>query len=87
MHVIQAVKIKSDVSISVVENTILFIETKFQTELPVMGNWMYMTQWSGCVSENCFTEGSNGSLARYIFGPKPKHRVHQAADCIITHTK
>ena len=29
MQVIQAVKIKSDVSISVVENTILFIETKF----------------------------------------------------------
>ena len=29
MQVIQAVKIKGDVSILVIENTILFIETKF----------------------------------------------------------
>ena len=48
---------------------------------------MYMTQWSGWVGKNYFTEGSNGSLARCVFGPKPKHRLHQAADCIITHTE
>ena len=46
-----------------------------------------MKQWSGWVGENCFTEGSNVSLAKFIFGPKPKHHAHQAADCIITHTE
>ena len=76
MHVIEAVEIKGDVSILVVKNTILFIETKFKTELCVMGNWIYMTQWSSWVSKNCFTEGSNGSLAKGTFGPKPKHQVH-----------
>ena len=87
MEMVEAVKMKGEVSTSVVENTISFIDTKFQTELPVMGNWMYMAQWSGWVSENCFTEGSSGSLSRCLFGPKTKHRLHQAADCIITHTE
>ena len=71
---------------SLVEDTILFIETKFQDKLPNMGNWRYMTKWSGWVGGNCFTEGSNGSLAKCIFGPKPKHRLHQVGDCVITHT-
>ena len=87
MEMIEAVRMEGDVSKSVIENTISFIDTKFQTELYVIGNWMYMGQWSGWVSENCFTEGSNGSLSRDMFGPKPKHRLHQAADCIITHTE
>ena len=52
-----------------------------------MSNWRYMTKWSGWVGKNCFTEGSNGSLAKCIFGPKPKHRLHQVGDYIITHTE
>ena len=86
MAMIEAVKMVGDVSKLVIENTISFIDTKFKPELYVMGNWKYMGQWSGWVSENCFTEGSNGSLAKDTFGPKPKHRLHQAADCVITHT-
>ena len=85
MAVITDAAVDRDVTSALVESTILFVETKFETELRCVGNWNYMKQWSGWVGENCFTEGSNGSLAIFIFGPKPKHHIHQAADCIITH--
>ena len=87
MRLIRAAANAGDVTRSLVEDTILFLETNFQDQLPNMGNWRYMTKWSGWVGKNCFTEGSNGSLAKCIFGPKPKHRLHQAGDCIITRTE
>ena len=87
MGVITAAAADGDVTSSLVESNSFFVETKFETELGRMGNWNYMTKWSGWVGENCFTEGSDSSLEKCIFGPKPKHHVHQAADCIITHTE
>ena len=87
MGVIRAAGEEGVVTSHVVEDTIEYVETKFIDELPNMGNWRYMTKLSGWVGENCFTEGSNGSLAKCIFGPKPKHPLHQAGDCIITHTE
>ena len=87
MSVIRAAADEGAVPSHVVEDTIEFVETKFKDELPNMGNWRYMTKWSGWVGKNYFTEESNGSLAKCIFGPKPKHLLHQARDCIITHTE
>ena len=86
MRLIRAAADAGAVTRVLVEDTIFFVETKFQDELPTMGKWRYMTKWSGWVGENCFTEGSNGSLTTCIFGPKPKHRLHQVGDCVITHT-
>ena len=44
MEMIEAVRMDGDVSPSVIENTISFIDTKFKPELYVMGNWNYMGQ-------------------------------------------
>ena len=85
MGVITAAAADGDVTSSLVESTLYFVETKFETELGRIGNWKYMTKWSGWVGENCFTEESNGSLSKCMFVPKPKMPVHQYADYCIQH--
>ena len=46
-----------------------------------------MAKWSEWVGENCFTVGSDGSISKCIFPPKPKMPVHQSTDCILQHTE
>ena len=72
---------------SLVVNTFEYVEDKFEDQLVRMGNWKYMTKWSGWVGENCFTESSNASLSKCPFGPKPKMHLHQSTDCIMQHTE
>ena len=55
MGVIRAAADEGAVTSHVVEDTIEFVETKFKDELPNMGNWRYMTKWSGWVGKNYFT--------------------------------
>ena len=78
--------VDGDATSALVESTILFVETKFETELRRMGNWNYMKQWSGWVGRTASLRAVTVPLPN-VFGPKPKHHVHQAANCIITHTE
>ena len=87
MHTIHIEQNLGNLNNTLLEETRDFIKTNFEDQLYRICHRHYKFKFWGWVDENCFTEGSNASLSRDVLGPKPKHKLHQAADCIIQHTE
>ena len=87
MHTIDIEQNLGQLNNILLEGTRDFIKTKFEDQLYKFCHRHYKFKFWGWVDKNCFTEGSNALLSRDVLGPKPKHKLHQASDCIIQLTK
>ena len=62
-----------------------FVTEKFQHNLSKLCFRHYKNKILGHISHNCFTESENSALEIDVAGPRPKFRLHVAADCIVNH--
>ena len=75
------------ISNMLIDFTIQYITAGFEDQLYRLCFRHYMYNYGGGTGDNCFSESSNSVMSRDVLGPKPKHRLHVAADCIIEHSE
>ena len=71
------------ISSGLLDFTAKFIRTTFEDLLPSIAHHNFMYKYCGWVSDNCFTESENSTLARDTFGPKPTNKLHVSGDKIL----